>query len=684
MTRNMVVVMTGLLIAAGLIIYKVVDLKLNKDEFVSINHFRQSEVPAYRGNIFDCNMELLATSLPFYKASLDLGSNAIDERVFRKNLDSLSICLGQYMGVDPAKLKRSLQEKRKKKSRYFKISDAMSYRDYLKVKKFPFLREGRFKGGFRTDYYFDRMHPFGELARRTIGFEGKNGIQDVGLEREFDDVLNGEEGLRTEQRLHEDLWVPSSDKNIVEPKAGLNLITTIDINIQEVLHNELEKALLYHKAEKGTAVLMEVATGDIKGMASLTEIKEGKYREILNLSVQDGGDPGSTFKAASLLALLDDGKRNIHDVVPSLGGKFVVHKQEIKDSSKPQSDSISLLEAFAKSSNAVISSQVYWNYGQEADQFIEKLYDFGLNEKMNLPIEDEVVPYIKHPKKNKKDWYGNSLAMIAYGYEMRLSPLQVLQFYNGVANDGVLMKARLVKSIVDDQFKVVKENVPQILKNEMAGSNAILDLQTALREVAISGTASHNKLPTVCDFSGKTGTTQLNYSRRNLGETMQYSGSFVGYFPSENPKYSLMVSIVNPRKKGYYGAQIALPAFKRILNLVMSSEPEMMTPVDTLIEKPILAQLNAGDKVGEDEDYAVIAQYLKGFQNYINSTSEEEEEEPSELIVPDVRHMGLRDALYQLENRGLKVVVVGIGKVYKQSIRPGTKVNGQTVKIFLT
>lgn len=685
MTRNMIVVLAVLLITSGFIIYRVGELKMNKESFVSVNHFRETKVPAYRGNIFDSNYELLATSLPFYRASIDLGSNAIHEKVFQKNVDSLALSLSGFMGEDYDRIKKKLLNARKARSRYFKISDALSYREYLKVKSFPFLREGRFKGGFRTDGYFDRMHPFGELARRTIGFESKNGIQDVGLERIFDDVLKGKEGLRMEQRINEDLWVPGSSKNIRDPQSGLSLVTTLDINIQEILHNELEKALVNHEALRGTAVLMEVATGDIKGMASLTEVKPGKYREILNLSVQSGGDPGSTFKAASLLALLDDDKISIDDKVPSLSGEFKLYNQVIRDSHKPKTDTLHLIDAFALSSNAVISSQVHWNYSANPEAFIEKLYSFGLNKSTDVPIEDEVTPYIKHPKKNSGDWYGTSLAMMAYGYEMRLSPLQILQFYNGVANDGVLMKARLVQSIVDDELEIVSENLPEIVNKRMARPNAIRDLKRALREVTISGTASKNTLPTVCSFSGKTGTTQLNYSKRNSGETMKYSGSFVGYFPSDNPRYSLMVIISNPKKKGYYGAQIALPAFKRILNLVMSGEKEWMTPIDTIDENPLYAQLNLGTTEGAWSDFQVIANYLKDFEYYLDPSEDEDSKESySKLVVPDVRKMGLRDALFELENRGLKVVIQGVGKVYKQSLLPGTKVNGQTIKIFLT
>lgn len=686
MTRNALMVFLTFCLFGGLIIYEVAALNWNAESYIRIDHVSKQEVPAYRGNIYDRDLELLATSLPFFRASIDFGSDAMSDELFNSNVDSLAIMISDLFGEkDWKKRKTDMLNHRKSKSRFYRISDHLDYNAYLKIKNFPLLREGRFRGGFRADPYFDRMHPFGDLARRSIGFEAKDGIHDVGLERVYDDILKGKNGLRTIQRINEDLWLPVGEGNIKDPIAGKNIKSTLDMSFQEIVHNELERALKYHHAHSGVAILMDVKTGDIRAMSSLTETSPYVYKEILNNAVQSGGDPGSTFKAASLLALLESESVTISTSVPTFGGEFKVYDRKIKDSSKPDGDSLSMINALAKSSNVVFASQVQEHFSETPERFVNLLNQFGLRSKTLISLENELNPYIKHPNEDRKNWYGTSLAMMAYGYEMRLSPLQMLQFYNTIANDGVMVKPRIVSEILNDQNRIIQEFPPEIVSNRIASSASVHDVQKALREVVLSGTASHDKIETVCDFAGKTGTTQINYSSKIDGEPMRYSGSFIGYFPVQAPRYSLIVRLSHPRRGGYYGAQIALPAFKRIMNLVMSSEEENMLDMRNKYAKAGQAVKNLSIAKGESKDVEILMDYiLAGADKMVQIDHNTDIDEFSNNEVPDVRHLGLRDALFLLENRGLKVVIKGTGKVVSQSVKPGTLVQGQTVKIILS
>lgn len=673
----------GVVLMGAAVLYRVVEIKWNKEDYVHIHHLSEREVPSYRGNIYDAKGEILATSLPFYEASIDLGLN--NDQLFYKNVDSLAHCLSKYILKNKTKslIKKELVKGHKKDNRYYKISSRLSYSDCKKLNSFPLLREGRFVGGLVTREYFDRMRPFGDLGRRTIGFTTTDSSEYKGLEKSFHSFLSGKNGSRLMQRVNENQWLPVSSDNIRDPEAGKHIVTTIDMAFQEILNNELEKALKSHNAKAGTAVLMEVETGDIKAMSSLSELKNGGYREILNLSVEDGGDPGSTFKAASVLSLLEDNKVNIQDTVYSHGGFYKIHDVEIRDDKKLP-DSLALIDALALSSNATIASLIQEHYHADRISFYGHLKDFGLTEKTGLPLEDEVPPKVKHPEEDRAEWYLTTLPMMAFGYEMRLTPLQILNFYNGIANGGVLMKPRLVSEILDSEEHIFSEFPPQIKNERMAKPAAIEEIQKALRRVVTKGTAAKDRVRTICDFAGKTGTVQLNYSEVNHKSELEYAGSFVGYFPLEKPRYSLLVKIVKPGDGKIYGAQVALPTFKHILNLVMSTEIEQMQLADTMPHNEDVLIANVHQRAGYLDDYKDVWDYLNISEELYAKAVAKSDAVLPENVVPDVRQMGLRDALHLLENRGLEVRIKGHGKVVRQSIAPGTPAEGQAIQLILS
>lgn len=681
--RNLVVVLLGVVSLGAAVLYRVTEIKWNKEDYIHIHHLSEREVPAYRGNIYDNQGEILATSLPFYEASIDLGLN--NDHLFNRHVDSLAHCLSRHIMTHKTKsrIKKELIRGHRKDNHYYKISNRLSYSDYKKLKSMPLLREGRFVGGLVTHEYFDRMRPFGDIGRRTIGFTTADSTAYRGLEKSYDSLLRGKSGLRLMQRVNEKQWLPVSSENLRDPEAGKHIVTTINMAFQEILHNELEKALKLHGAESGTAALMEVETGDIKAMASLSEIAKGKYREIMNLSVEDGGDPGSTFKAASVLAILEDQKVDITDTVYTHGGSYKIHDLTIRDDKKLP-DSLALIDAFALSSNATIASMIEEHYHSDPGAFYKHLEAFGLTEKMEVPLEREVAPTVKNPAKDKGDWYLTTLPMMAFGYEMRLTPLHILNFYNGIANGGVLMKPRLVSSILDSEGRVFKEIPPKILNEHMAHPSAIERIHKCLQRVVVSGTAASDRVRTICDFAGKTGTVQLNYSEVNHKSELEYAGSFAGYFPREKPKYTLLVKIVKPKDNKIYGAQVALPTFKHILNLVMSTEVDQMQLADTLKENEDLLIANVYQRAGRLKDFEDIWKYLGIPDELYSKAMSKNDEFLPDNVVPDVRQMGLRDALYLLENRGLEVRIKGHGKVVRQSIAPGTPAEGQSIQLVLS
>jgi cell division protein FtsI (penicillin-binding protein 3) len=680
--RNLIGVFLVILVMAFSILYKMTTLMLNQQENNIILHAREDAVPAYRGNIYDENKEVLATSLPFYKAAVDLGVQSDD--LFFRSIDTLSYCLSKfYNGAKSSwQIKQELLKARNAGDRYYELHDKLSYTEYLKMKSFPMFRENRNVGGFIAIEFFDRMRPFGEMARRTIGFTAEKTENFKGLELSYNDDLKGKDGLRAMRRVKEGKWLPVGEDNLMDPIPGRHLVTTLNVNYQEIVQNELLKALEKHEAGFGSVMLMDVRTGDVKAISSMSRCKDGVYREILNRNLEFGGDPGSTFKAASVLALLQDEKLNIHDTILTHKGKFVKYDIEITDG-KIRPERMALKDALALSSNSSIAALIDKYYGERPGEFYDHLENFGLTNRTGLPIQDEVSPVIKHHQKDARQWYGNTLAMMAWGYEMTMAPAHILQFYNTIANDGMAMKPRLVKAILNEDLEIEQEFPPIIRKKRIAKIDAIKQLKQALEEVVLSGTASYDQIATVCSFAGKTGTVQLNYDSNNANEGLQHAGSFVGYFPAENPRFSLIVKVARPKKGGIYGAQLALPAFKRIMNLIMSNETQLMAQIDTLETENEIVDRNLAYQNGDPGDYHSLMSKLELKEEYLSKIFNQDLEDFHGNEIPDVRRLGLRDAVYVLENRGLKVVVKGSGKVKKQSISPGTLVNGQTIKITL-
>lgn len=658
-------------------------------------YIRRETVSAARGNILTADGSLLATSLPFFEIRADLVT--IEDKLFEEQVDSLAYCLATWVdnSYTPAGYRDFLIREREKGNRYLRIKSKASYSEKEFISQFPIFREGQFRGGFIAKPTHNRMYPFKGLARRTIGYNRED-VNMVGLEGFFDEQLSGESGERLVFKTG-DMWIPVSDYSEIEPRRGDDIMTTLDINIQDITHNALLDALNYHKAESGTAIVMEVNTGAIKALSNLGRTKSGWY-EVYNYAIGDALEPGSTFKLASVLALLEDGHVDLEDTIPLFRGKVNFYEEQMVDATYHDLDSASLLHAFEISSNVGIASQVQKHYGEtaKAEQFIKRLKQFNLHIPTGIEIKGEAAPYIKEAYDiDKHQWSGTTLPWMSIGYEVTLTPLQLLTFYNAIANDGAMMKPFLVSEIRDGK-QVKKSYKPVVVKRQIASKSTIAKAHTLLEQVVVNGTARRSASDEYT-FAGKTGTAQINYRDAPDQSKLRYRASFVGFFPAEKPKYSILVLITDPREHGRYGSEVAAPVFRKIADGIFERE---LAPQMVLNQNPPpaipgiqLPPWQAGWQ--PDFQYLVDAFHLpvhnktQGDWAVVRPVSKSDTLEMVKRdlenmdAVPSVVGMGLRDALAVLENRGLSVEVTGYGRVVQQSILPGTRANRQNIRIVL-
>jgi cell division protein FtsI (penicillin-binding protein 3) len=652
------------------------------------------KVEAVRGNICASDGSLLATSVPLFDIYWD--SQVPTQEVFDKNVDSLAYCLATlFKDKTKSQYKQLLVTSRKDSSEYCLIrksflndeASQITYEDLRKVKQFPIFRLGQARGGIIFEQKEKRVTPYQNLAHRTIGFERKETHVYVGLEGYYTKDLEGIGGIRLRQKIAGGVWKPINDDNEIEPQNGSDIITTIDIDIQDVAEHALMKALDTNDADHGCVVLMEVATGHVKAISNLTRSGNGNYKEAYNYAIGERSDPGSTFKLMSVVAGIDDGLIKLSDMVPI--GKYKYFDREMKDSHINGYGPVTVRKAFEQSSNVGISQAVYKAYKNNPQRFIDKLYSMQLNKPLGLDIGGEAIPYVKNTK--DKTWSRVSLPWIAHGYEVELTPLQILTFYNAIANNGKMVKPMFVSEI-RKLGKTIKTFNTKVIKDSICSLATAKKAQDLLVGVVDSGTAKNIK-NSVYKIAGKTGTAQVAKNNKGYGDegNISYKASFVGYFPADHPMYSCIVVINEPRKGKYYGGAISAPVFKEIADRVYARELSIPQ------QKELTAVSNKIPfvKAGNQKDFYIIYQALdfKALSQNPNSEwvfSETDEktitmkEKSSKYgVVPDVVGMGIRDAVYMLESAGLTVKISGKGKVVKQSLSPGGKTTKGTL-IYLT
>lgn len=648
-------------------------------------HTRTTILPAERGNIYTEQGALLCSTIPQFDVHVDF--SVIKPDTFNKYVDALAAGMADLFKDKPAaKYKAALTDAYKKQSRYWLLKKNLPYYDYQALRSMPIFNKGKRRGGFIEDPKIKRINPHGMLAYRTIGLWRENS-QTVGMERTYDSVLRGDNGTRVERKETGGVWMPVEGSE-VEPQNGKDLVTTLDIGIQEVAEHALKSVLEQYQCKYGTCIVMEVQTGKVRALVNLGQQTDGTYWEDLNYAMMPT-EPGSTFKLVTLLALLNDKYININQKVDCQGGTARFGNLQLRDSHLGLGV-LSIKDAFAQSSNVAMAKLGYQYYQSNPKKYLAQLHMLGLDKKTGIDLSGERAPRVKHP--GQSDWSATTLPWMAYGYEIQITPLHTCMVYNAIANNGRMVRPYLI-SEVREYGKTIKKFEPKIVQEAVGDTSTIRQLQDCMKEVAITGTAKHIRSP-FYSIAGKTGTAQVADKGIKYSDGV-YQGSFVGYFPADKPKYTIAVVIrTKPRSGAYYGGTIAAPVFRMIADKVFAASKGWVGPLDSIAQhgdKKLVAH-NA-----PAASYDVLMRRMGGkvpeaTANHIIRVATDSNNkvvvQPAKVYVgqvPDVSGLGLKDAVYLLEKQGMKVVVHGRGKVYAQSVAPGTKINrGQNIVLQLS
>ncbi len=687
----------ALLVFSVVVIAKMISVqKIKNDRWEKIQENLSENtiiVSPDRGNICADDGSTLATSVPGYYVRIDMASEGV-RKVYGKESDSLAWYLSAFFGnASHAEYNRRLNEAYKEKNRGFMLTPRkIDYTELQKVKNFPILRRGRYGGGLIIEKENRRVNPFGILALRTLGglnkgaFGGVHGaIGYTGLEGSFEPYLKGEDGISYKENLS-GRWVTKIE---IEPEDGMDIITTLNVKIQDITESALYKQIQVLNADWATAIVMEVKTGEVKAIANLGK-RNGDYFETDNFALGPRGcyEPGSTFKLVSLMAALEDGVVDTSNVFDTGNGQWFKSGRKISDTNGH--GKITVKQIFEKSSNIGVAKIITTYYEKNPKKYVDRVYSFGINKPLGLDINGEGQPFFKYP--GDPDWWGTTLAGMSYGYETKMTPIQILNFYNAVANNGKMVKPHLVKEIRENGA-LVKRFKTEVLNPMIASKETIRKAKAMLEGVCTEGTGKglNNEY---FNIAGKTGTARVATSSQGYSAGM-YLGSFVGYFPADDPKYSMIVTFNNPRGGVYYGGSVAGPVFKEIAEKIYAfrilkdedlekekdeNEKIVLPDIKKGLSEDILEvvdDLNLKNVKGDpDSEWAKVE--VKDDKVLLSDTS------VPEGLVPNVQGMGASDAVYLMEKAGLRVRISGIGKVKKQSMAPGGRFQkGQTILLTL-
>ena len=641
--------------------FKVFDLQyLNGEKYrkkAAQTTVKNDTIFANRGNVYASGGNLLATSMSKFTIRMDVVS--VKNEVFEKNLTALCEELSGLLGNTTNYYKEKLRSAKRNRNRYLLIARNVGYNDYVKMKNFPIFKLGVYRGGFIAEQKTVRAHPIGKIAERTIGYDDHRG--GAGIEGAFTEYMQGTNGWRLKQKMAKGQWKPINDVNEQEPVDGRDVITTLDVNIQDITHYALLKQMEYFEADHGCAVVMETKTGEIKAISNLGRTSNGGYYEKRNYAVWESHEPGSTFKLASLMVGLEDKVIDTSTVVDTGKGRMYINGSKVEDSEVGGHGKISMARVFEVSSNVGIVKAIKKHYDDNPNKFINRIEKFGLNKQTGVRIKGEGKPFIPKPKTSA--WSPIALEWMAWGYGISLTPLQTLTFYNAVANNGEMVKPRFIKELrvggeVERRFEKV------VLEEKIASQVTIDKVKKVMENVVKKGTATNIYSPNF-SMAGKTGTAKKwvpshtdDRGKRIAGHysNKRYVASFAGFFPADNPEYSCIVVVHDPDKaKGYYGAIVAAPVFKEIAQKIYTS-----TPIDN---QSVSDTISFADV---DKDYNKYYSVLRKYKT----------------IMPKLIGMSGMDAISLLENMGLEVAFSGIGKVVEQSVKKGVKVKKGS-KIYL-
>ena len=613
------------------------------------------DIEPNRGNVYSADGSLLATSIPKYDIRID--AVQAKDAVFEKHINALADSLSNYKGKSASYYKDVIRKARRNKNRYFLLARNISYSDYIRMRNFPLLNKGAIGGGLIVEQTTRREHPMGGIAERTIGYEridDDGNITRPGIDGAFGEkYLRGKKGKRLKQKIGNGQWKPIADYDQIEPQDGLDVYTTIDVNIQDIAHHSLLAQLEKYKADHGCVVVMEVATGEIKAISNLGRNKNGHYYERLNYAVGESHEPGSTFKLMALTAALEDKVIDTSDVVDTENGIISFYGNKVRDSKNGGYGKITVSEAFEVSSNTGVVKVIDKAYRKNPSKFIDRLYAMNLNDSLDLPIIGEPNPIIPDPRIKNGRWSGIALQWMAYGYGVSFTPLQTLTFYNAIANDGKMVQPRFLREVREFD-KVLVPFEEKVINSKICSQETVKKVQQLLKNVVEKehGTG-HRLYAKNFSMAGKTGTCQKDYSNK---DKLNYISSFAGFFPADNPKYSCIVVIHEPDKSvGYYGADVSGPVFKRIAQKIYTDTP-IIDEVESLNFKNNLVE----------NDYE---EYYENARKY-------------KQLMPSVVGMPAMDAIALLENLevNVKVKLNGSGTIQKQSVEKHQKLQpNQTI-----
>lgn len=653
---------------------------------------RVSTIEATRGRILDCNHKELAVNIPWYDIYMDVANENISDKVFKNNVRKLSESLADLFHNKSAKeYEKSLQNARRKGSRYLLIKRNVNHAELGQLREFPIFNQGRNRGGLIIERKEKRLMPYGNIAQRTIGYKTDSIF--VGLEGGFNDYLQGVDGQILEQQKAPGLWIPVESKTNIQPQNGKDVVTTIDAVIQDVAHKSLLQIVKKYNAEEGCVILMEVATGNIVAMVNLQRNRDSSFSERYNLAVGAAIEPGSTFKTPSLMVALEDGKIKTSDIY-EVKRVATYANRTVEDSHYEGDRKMTVQQIFEESSNVGTTKIIWENYKNNPQQFIDGLYKMSLNQPLDIPIAGAATPYIKDTK--DKTWSKVSLPWMSFGYELLITPLQIITFYNAIANNGCMVNPRFATKVYDDQL-VVKEFPVKVINPKICSEHTLKDIQMMLKGVVTEGTARNGFKNAPYTAAGKTGTSQIAEGGSYKGSGIKYNASFCGYFPADNPRYSCMV-LIRKTERRQYAATVAVPVFRDIADKVCATHTDLFSVVapqiadSTIKEVDFTPSVWSGNTKNLETIYENIGVILQGKSTSPWAVStvisknliKMEKRSLKKGMVPNVQNMSATDAVYLLEKCGYKVVVHGFGKVKKQSEQPETALKvGTTIQIFL-
>lgn len=646
-----------------------------------------------RGQILADDGSLLATSVPVYDLRWDSKCEGMRWDDYHNTVDTLCQLLGKATDKSSEGIRRKFDNARQRGHRGALIVRNIPFTDYKELRKLPFVQLGRYKSGLVFERRENRRRPFGKLAARTVGIDREQ--QRVGIERAWNEELSGVEGQQLSRKVAGNQWMPVTDDYLVDPVEGLDVVTTLNLHLQDVATTALERQLRKHDAAWGTVIVCEVQTGHIQAISNLTrhESNNGtiEYWEDFNHAIGTAVEPGSTFKLATLLACMEEGMLPT-DSVDTQKGEIHFHGKRMRDSNYKDGGhgEIDLLKVFEVSSNIGSALAVKHTFEDKPSAFTTRLQDLGVTTKTGIRYVGEAKPKVKTDP-SARDWTGITLTQMAIGYELTQTPLQTLTLYNAIANNGKMMRPQLVQAL-QSGGETVKTYEPFVLNPRICSASTLAACKRMMEAVCEEdgeGTAKRQFKGRPYTVAGKTGTARI--ATGNGYAEGRYRASFAGYFPADAPRYSCVVVIADTKSGRYYGSTIAAPVFRDVADLIYATDPAFHTLDERdLADDKSMPAAKDGARHALADVYTAIGMTHTGetAADWVNVTTGPQSAtltalEFPESGIPDVRGMGLRDALYLLENAGLQVKYNGIGTVKSQSIAPGTPLRPEVTTIQL-